>query len=191
MVALLAAAVAFTGFAALLLVWAEQDYDRSGTLSWRSAVATWMLYLFHADTVATAAFMDVGRVPVPQRPALALGLAIGAIGLGLFVAAVVALVRDGCFDGLSSTRLVTRGAFRLSRHPQNLGWALILLGFAVGSRSWPGILLVALFAVFADRLAHLEERHLLERFGDAYARYRREVPAYPRPGARPVGAFDG
>ena len=180
MIALGAAVVAFTAFAALLLMWAEQDYERRGTLTWRSAIAAWLLYLFHADTVATAAFTDVGRVPVPATPALAIGVGIGLVGFGLFVAAVVALVRRGGFDGLVATRLVTDGVFGFSRHPQNLGWALILLGFAVGSRSAVALVLVVLFGVFAHRYAQLEEKHLLERFGDEYARYCRRVPTYAR-----------
>lgn len=180
MIALLAAVVAFTGFAALLLAWAERDYERNGTLTWPSAIAAWMLYLFHADTVATAAFTDVARLGVPSGPALVIGSAIGAAGLVLFVAAVVALVRRGGFDGLGATELVTDGVFGLSRHPQNLGWALILLGFAVGSRSLIAIALVALFAVFVHRYARLEERHLADRFGDRYTAYSLTVPAFVR-----------
>ena len=180
MVALVAAVVAFTLFAILVLAWAEQDYERRGTLGWRSAVAAWLLYLFHADTVATASFTDVARVGLAREIALVLGVLVGTTGLVLFMAAVVALVRRGGFDGLLSTRLVTDGAFGLSRHPQNLGWTLILLGFAIGSGSLIALLLVGLFAVFVHRYTQLEERHLLEHFGDAYARYRGEVPAYVR-----------
>lgn len=180
MTALLAAIVAFSGFAILLLTWAGQDYERRGTLTWRSAIAAWLLYLFHADTVATAAFTDIARLPVPAGPALALGVLVGVIGFGVFTAAVVALVRRGGFDGLTATRLVTDGVFRFSRHPQNLGWALILLGFAIGSRSLIALALVALFGMFAHRYAQLEERHLVQRFGDAYASYGRSTPAYLR-----------
>lgn len=180
MIPLIAAVVAFTGFAALLLFWAEQDYERQGTLTWRSAIAAWLLYLFHADTVATAAFSDIGRLGLPDGPFLVLGVTIGVVGFSLFVGAIVALVRRGGFDGLTATNLVTDGVFRFSRHPQNLGWALILLGFAVGSQSVFALLLVGLFGVFAHRYAQLEERHLAERFGAAYADYSRAVPAYVR-----------
>lgn len=178
MIALLVATAIFAVAAAGLLAWARQDYAKAGTLTWRSAIGAWMLYLFHADTVATAAFMDVAIVPVPEAPALVAGIAIGVTGFALFAAAVVALVRRGGFDGLTATRLVTDGVFRLSRHPQNLGWGLLLLGFAIGSRSAIGLLLVVLFAVFADRYARLEEQHLRDRFGSAYAQYQRAVPAY-------------
>ena len=180
MVALAAAVIAFSALAWLLLVWARQDYERDGRPTWRSAIAAWMLYLFHADTVATAAFADVGRLSVGRAPFLALGIAVGMIGLALFVGAVVALVRRGGFDGLVASRLVTDGAFGISRHPQNLGWTLILLGFAIGSRSVIGLLLVALFALFARRYAELEERHLNTRFGDAYVEYTRAVPSVAR-----------
>lgn len=178
MIALLVATAIFTLFAALLLAWARQDYERHGTLTWRSAIAAWMLYLFHADTVGTAAFMDVAIVPVPETPALVAGIAVGITGFALFCAAVAALVRRGGFDGLTATALVTDGVFRLSRHPQNLGWGLLLLGFAIGSRSAVGLLLVVLFAVFADRYSKLEEQHLRDRFGPEYAQYQRAVPAY-------------
>ena len=187
MIALVAAVVAFSGFALLLLAWAEHDYEQHGTLTWKSAIGAWMLYLFHADTVGTAAFTDIGRLDV-GTPGLVIGAAVGAVGVSQFLAAVVALVRRGGFDGLLATHLVTDGAFGLSRHPQNVGWALILLGFALGSGSIVALLLVALFGVFAHRYAQLEERHLAGQFGTAYAAYAARVPAYVKlPGRKDDG----
>ena len=191
MLGIVAAVVAFTGFAALLLVWAEQDYAQHRTLTWRSAIASWLLYFFHANTVATAAFSDFGRLDALRTPLLLLGAAVGSVGFVIFVAAVMALVRRGGFDGLRATRLVTDGVFAWNRHPQNLGWALILLGFAVGSGSWIALMLVALFAIFAHRYALLEEAHLADRFGDGYRAYRAAVPAGIRRPTERTAGHDG
>jgi len=74
-----------------------------------------------------------------------------------------------------SSRLVTHGPFRFSRHPMYLGMALVPLGLAVvfGTLT-PWLPAVALFIVF-DRFAVIEERGMESAFGQAYRAYRRRV----------------
>jgi protein-S-isoprenylcysteine O-methyltransferase Ste14 len=170
--AYLGATLVFVLGAWVVVRWAQSDYGNDAALSWRSTVATWLLYVLHADTVATAALSGVLIVPVPRTPAIVLGATLAAVGIGIFVAAAARLVRDGDLAGVETRRVVTGGVYRISRHPQNVGWGLMLLGASVAGRSVLAVALVALFAVFVDRYADVEERHLLRRFGDAYAGYR-------------------
>lgn len=87
-------------------------------------------------------------------------------------------------------RLATGGPYAHVRHPQYVGFVLILLGFLV---QWPTILTLAMFPVLVwmyARLARGEERAALAEFGDAYQAYADRVPAFvPRLGPsakRPV-----
>lgn len=177
MVGLLVSVALFTAAAVLVLRWARRDLAGAGTLSTKSLVASWLLYVFHADTVATAAWMGAVSVEAPRAVALALGAVIAISGFGVFLAATRVLVRHGDFVGARTRRLVTVGVYRHSRHPQNLGWGIMLLGIAVAGRSIVALALVTLFAGFAERYGRLEEDQLRGSFGDSYVAYRARTPS--------------
>ena len=187
MAGFVAATVLFLALAALVLRWARHDLRDRGALSGRSAAASWLLYVFHADTVASAAWAQALTVDAPRAPAIALGVLLGVFGSSVFLAGSVALVHRGDFRWPRTHRLVTTGVYGLSRHPQNVGWGIMLLGFAVGARSVVAVVLVALFAVFVERYSRLEEAQLEEDFGEEYTRYRERTAAivsWSRPAAR-------
>ncbi len=74
--------------------------------------------------------------------------------------------------------LAVTGPYRHVRHPQYVGFILVMLGFLV---QWPTILTLAMFPVLVwmyVRLAKTEERDAIAEFGDAYRRYTAEVPAF-------------
>ena len=87
--------------------------------------------------------------------------------------------------------LATTGIYARIRHPQYVGFVLVMFGFLL---QWPTLLTVAMFPVLAFmywRLALREEQEVLAEHGEAYARYMQEVPSYfPRLSARPVGNAD-
>ena len=177
MLALLGSVVVFSVAAMLVLRWAANDLAKAGKLSAKSVVASWLLYVFHADTVATAAWMGAVSVGVPRAAALVAGAALAVSGFAIFLTATIVLVRDGDFEGPRTRGLVTAGPYRRSRHPQNLGWGIMLLGIAIAGRSLVAVALVGLFAVFIERYARLEEDQLQRDFGDSYAAYRTSTPA--------------
>ena len=78
--------------------------------------------------------------------------------------------------------LVLGGPFGLVRHPQSLA-LLLLLGAAALRWPRPGMWVATLTAgTVILYLAAAEDARLTERFGEAYARYRRAVPfLLPRP----------
>lgn len=171
--------VVFALASGLVLHLAQADAEREGRTRGRSALAIWLLAFFHANTVIAAAYTDVAKLDAAEQPLLVGGLVIAGAGFLLFLWATRELVRRGAFRDLDTTALVTSGPFRLVRHPQSLGWMLLLLGVAVASRSAVALVLVAAFGVFATRYARLEDRQLAERFGDAFERYRQRTPAAP------------
>ncbi|HUG98113.1 MAG TPA: isoprenylcysteine carboxylmethyltransferase family protein [Gammaproteobacteria bacterium] len=83
--------------------------------------------------------------------------------------------------------LATSGPYARVRHPQYVGFALVMLGFIF---QWPTLLTLAMFPVLIwmyARLARREEREALAEFGDAYQRYAEAVPAFIPRWARPAG----
>jgi protein-S-isoprenylcysteine O-methyltransferase Ste14 len=77
-----------------------------------------------------------------------------------------------------SRTLATRGAYARIRHPQYVGFVLIMVGFLF---QWPTLVTLTLFPVLVFmyvRLAKREERDALEEFGDAYRAYIQAVPAF-------------
>lgn len=172
MVALSLAIGIFALLASVVVRWARQDYAQNGELSTRSNVSSWLLYFFHADSVATAAWAQAVPLGLPRSLALGAGGLVAAGGFGLFAAATRRLVHDGAFSGLRTERLVTRGPYRFSRHPQNLGWGVMLLGVAIAGQSLVALALVAVFALFVERYATIEEQDLAVRFGADYEDYR-------------------
>ena len=74
--------------------------------------------------------------------------------------------------------LATGGVYARVRHPQYVGFILVMFGFLL---QWPTILTLAMFPVLVfmyTRLARTEERTALAEFGPAYARYMRDVPGF-------------
>jgi protein-S-isoprenylcysteine O-methyltransferase Ste14 len=122
---------------------------------------------------------------LPAAPAwltALLGGGLIALGLVLVVQTVALLVRIGrgtLAPWDPTVRLVVRGPYRRVRNPMISGVLAILLGQAtlLGSPAllaWAGAFLLA-NAVY---LPLVEERSLLRRFGDDYARYRAHVPRW-------------
>ena len=75
-------------------------------------------------------------------------------------------------------RLATTGPYARVRHPQYIGFVLIMTGFLL---QWPTIVTLAMFPVLVFmywRLARREEEDAREAFGDAYRRYEENTPAF-------------
>ena len=75
-------------------------------------------------------------------------------------------------------RLATTGAYSRIRHPQYIGFVLIMTGFLL---QWPTLVTLAMYPVLAVMyalLAKREEKEMFAQFGDAYRRYMRAVPAF-------------
>ena len=87
--------------------------------------------------------------------------------------------------------LAATGAYAHVRHPQYVGFILVMFGFLL---QWPTILTLAMFPVLVwmyVALARQEERDTLSEFGDTYRRYKERVPAFiPNVGPLLTGARD-
>ena len=103
------------------------------------------------------------------------GYGLGAAGIALVAWALVTLYRAGTTvrPNQGADRLVTDGPFRYRRNPIYMGDVLILLGLAQLTLNIWFAILAPVFALAVHQLAILpEERHLEERFGQAYLDYK-------------------
>jgi protein-S-isoprenylcysteine O-methyltransferase Ste14 len=82
-------------------------------------------------------------------------------------------------------RLATSGPYAWIRHPQYVGFILIMAGFLL---QWPTLLTLAMFPILVTMyvlLAKREEREAEGEFGDEYRRYAARTPAFlPHLGVR-------
>ena len=80
-------------------------------------------------------------------------------------------------------RLATTGVYGRVRHPQYVGFVLIMFGFLL---QWPTILTLIMFPFLVFMYVHLartEESEAARIFGDKYSRYAATVPGwFPRLG---------
>ena len=92
--------------------------------------------------------------------------------------ALISVAWKALYEAQQRRALATTGPYSYVRHPQYVGFVLIMFGFLL---QWPTILTLAMFPVLAwmyARLARQEEQDVLSTFGDAYTRYAAQVPGF-------------
>jgi protein-S-isoprenylcysteine O-methyltransferase Ste14 len=103
------------------------------------------------------------------------------IGAGFWLLAVSWRI---LYEAQRTHRLATSGPYARVRHPQYIGFVLIMFGFLL---QWPTLVTLAMFPILVfmyGRLAKTEERDMFAQFGDEYRRYMAAVPAFfPRLGS--------
>ena len=74
--------------------------------------------------------------------------------------------------------LATTGPYEHVRHPQYVGFILIMFGFLL---QWPTLLTLIMFPILVTmyvKLARREEKEVLAEFGEQYRRYMDSTPAF-------------
>jgi protein-S-isoprenylcysteine O-methyltransferase Ste14 len=82
------------------------------------------------------------------------------------------------YEAQQRRELAVTGPYSYVRHPQYVGFVLIMFGFLL---QWPTLLTLAMFPVLTVmyvKLAKSEERDAIAEFGDAYNAYAANVPAF-------------
>jgi protein-S-isoprenylcysteine O-methyltransferase Ste14 len=106
------------------------------------------------------------------------GLCVVLAGLGFAVRARVVLARNwsGIVTIKQDHELIRTGPYGIVRHPIYTGLLTALLGTAIAIDQWRGVLSLAIVAVSFLAKMRTEEAFMGRAFGEAYSRYRREVP---------------
>ncbi len=106
------------------------------------------------------------------------------IGAGFWILAAAWPV---LYQAQRERRLATTGPYSRVRHPQYVGFILIMAGFLF---QWPTLVTLVMFPILVTmylRLATREEREARAQFGAAYDDYARAVPGW-LPRSRPQAA---
>lgn len=100
------------------------------------------------------------------------GVAVFALGLVSLIAAIVN------FGTTPVDQPVTKGLYRVSRHPQIVSLTVIFLGICLTIGSWPALLALALSRVLQHYGILGEEEACLAEYGESYRAYTQRVPRY-------------
>jgi len=102
-------------------------------------------------------------------------LSFAFIGGGFIL---ISVAWKALYEAQQTRSLATTGPYSYVRHPQYVGFVLVMFGFLL---QWPTILTLAMFPVLVGmyvHLAHQEERDARAEFGDAYDRYAARTPGW-------------
>ena len=97
------------------------------------------------------------------------------IGGGFFL---ISTAWEVLYKAQREHRLATDGPYAHLRHPQYVGFVVIMLGFLL---QWPTLISLLMFPILVAmyvRLARREEAEAVVEFGDAYSVYKKTVPAF-------------
>jgi protein-S-isoprenylcysteine O-methyltransferase Ste14 len=110
---------------------------------------------------------------------LKIGTAWLYVGLPIFALAIVMTVMITIsFATSPADKPVTRGFYRISRNPIYLSAALMYLGIGIACASWVFMLCAVLWIAFFNIAIPVEERSLIEQYGDAYRDYMKKTPKW-------------
>jgi len=107
------------------------------------------------------------------------GTALVVLGLAFSVWARMHLGRNwsGTVTVKQEHELVRGGPYARVRHPIYTGLLLAFIGTAIVRGEWRGVLAVLIIFAALWRKLRLEERYMVETFGDEYRRYREHSAA--------------
>jgi len=112
-------------------------------------------------------------------PIATAGFVVVLCGVAFSIWARMAL--DGNWSGTATLKqdhtLTRTGPYRITRHPIYTGILLALAGSALERGMVRSVLAVILCALALWLKIAVEEKLMIERFGEQYLRYRREIPA--------------
>ena len=100
------------------------------------------------------------------------GIIIFAFGLTGFI---IALFN---FKNTSHDQPITRGLYRISRHPQVFMLFIASIGICIAIGSWLVLFIVIISSLFLRLRDIEEEKACLKRYGDSYRAYMKRVPRY-------------
>ena len=107
-----------------------------------------------------------------NSPVFIVGLIVYAIGLtGL----VVAMLN---YKDTPPDQPVTKGVYKLSRHPQIVALFILFLGMCIAIGSWPALLALAISRLLQHLGILAEEEVCLKQYGESCRAYMNRVPRY-------------
>lgn len=149
--------------------------SRKETISAR--LYTWLAFLPAMGLLFTVVFLPNGSNQYLRYAGGAL-LILSPIFIFL---PFIQLPRLGGSEGktyMQTTSLVQHGLYAIVRHPQYLGYMLLVFGFSLLLQRWYGYLLASLSILGFYFQAGEEDLELARRFGPEFYTYRERVPQF-------------
>jgi protein-S-isoprenylcysteine O-methyltransferase Ste14 len=122
-------------------------------------------------------------MPVVLIYSIFLPLKIGTAWLyaGLTVFAASLIISITALFNIASAPVdkpVTKGMYKISRHPMYFSGFLMFLGVGISCASWLVLLLAVVWIVFWQIVVPTEEKFLIEKYGDDYRNYLNRTPRW-------------
>lgn len=175
---LLAVEIASLAAAIPIVARVRREYEGPGVLSNFTVAAVWVLYTAIVAVVVLAAIVGAWSIGLPAGLSISLGCVLIAAGLALAIGGLAAMASFRRMSGIQPDRLITGGAYRISRNPQNVGIGLAMAGAAILGDSWLALFGVAGFWLVFYAYVGFEEAHLGRLFGEEYERFRQSTPRF-------------
>ncbi len=142
-------------------------YDISGWRRYQKVVA------LLGKLAASGCFVLIIGTPLKVgQGVLVIGIALCLVGVVVMSAALLS------YNSTPPGQMVTRGLYRVSRNPQWLGMAAMLLGTCVAIGSWTAVMLWLASAVGYHFRILGEEIACVAQYGAEYGDYQKRVPRY-------------
>ncbi len=136
-----------------------------------------ILNLLAASIIMIISFSNYFKFSIAPVNAKLVGIIIVYVGMGIFVWASFYL--KYAIVGMIQPRLdklVKNGPYKYCRHPVYFGIAISFWGLAFALKSWLGLLAVLLIFLPCEIYrAKIEEKLLLEKFGDEWMVYKKNT----------------
>jgi len=141
------------------------------------------LFIWIASVVTIPLIIATQFLPRGSSPYLrGTGVFVLLMG-GIFIFTPFALLakHGGTKDSqtyMHASKVVDKGLYAITRHPQYLGYICLACGFALLSQHWAAFLLAVISASLFYIQAVQEERYCLVQFGEPYEQYLLRVPRF-------------
>ena len=110
---------------------------------------------------------------------LKIGTAWLYIGIPIFALALaMSVITSVNFATTPLDAPVTKGVYRISRHPIYLSGFLLYTGIGIATASWVILLCAILWIVLFHIVLPSEEHFLLEKYGESYREYTNRTPRW-------------
>jgi len=100
------------------------------------------------------------------------------VGLALFVLGMSFTIPEAQLFFRKKGQLLTKGFYRISRHPIYVMVDITWIGMAVTTVSWVLLALIAVYMIVVHFVMLVEEHICLEKYGESYREYMNRVPRY-------------
>jgi protein-S-isoprenylcysteine O-methyltransferase Ste14 len=108
----------------------------------------------------------------PDSTVFLVGIIVYATGLAGLAAAMLS------FKNTPPDQPVTKGVYRISRHPQIVALFIIFFGMCLAIGSWVALFMLIMSRLFQHFGILAEEEVCVKRYGESYRAYMERVPRY-------------